>query len=141
MSLQQNIKKIIFYFDGCQNNIERNEVILNLGDNLIPFAEEERNDKTFIGGCIAQVWIKIKYEKGKIIFCFDTDSLMAKGFLYIIQNIYSGLKPEEILADKMEWLEKLQIEQNLSPNRLHSFYNILKTIHNYARIYQQSGLR
>lgn len=65
------------------------EYLLQLGMRL---QQEEglRQAAYRIEGCQAAVWCRVRQTEGRIYFAGDSDSLLVRGILYILKEMYDG---------------------------------------------------
>lgn len=115
---------------------DRYKKLIELGRELTPMPEEEKNEKNRIKGCQSQVWLKPSFEEGKVYFLADSDALLVKGIVAILVKAYSGSTPSEILQEKPTFLSDIGITEHLSMNRTNGLASMVKQIQMYALAYQ-----
>ena len=118
--------------------------IIEWGQQLEPFAEEDKIDKWLIKACQSPLWLKLgSGPKGELIFTGDSSALISKGLLALIIEFYTGRQALEILQDQPDFIKKLDLAQYLSSRRTNGLQAILDQILNYAQVFlkiSKSGL-
>ena len=78
---------------------ERYRYVIDLGKDLAPLTDAERNDANKVRGCASQVWLVTEpQDDGALNFRGDSDAHIVRGLIAILLRLYSGRKPAEILA-------------------------------------------
>ena len=96
--------------------------MIELGEKLRDFPEEDKTDANQVMGCQAQVWITHRVEDGKHYFNATSDSHIVRGLEAILLTFVNGKTAEEIQAlDMMAVFKKLGLEEHLSPSRRNGF--------------------
>ncbi len=72
--------------------------------------EEIRRDCYRIGGCKTAIWLKAWMEAGTIRLIYDSDSLLVKGVLAILKDMYTGSTPQEVAAYSYSFLDYISDE-------------------------------
>ncbi len=115
---------------------QRFHYILDLGKKLPPLPEEVMTEENKVKGCQASVWLihKISDDTPPIVTIeADSDAFMVKGLIAIVQIIFSGKTPAEILAvDVQSTFSTLGLEQHLSPTRRNGLHAMVKLIRETA---------
>ena len=68
------------------------EYLIDHGKNSSNFQESDKNDENKMSGCLAQVWLKSHRKDNKNYFEGDSDALIVKGLVKIIQCIEMMLR-------------------------------------------------
>jgi len=99
----------------------------------------ERTDAHRVRGCISLAWVVGEYRDGRCRFRSDADSPLVRGLLGLLDDLYSGATPAEIVATEPELLEKLGLTRTLSPTRLNGLRSVRARIRDYAASCPTSG--
>lgn len=97
---------------------DRYRMVLDLGKELAPLSEDERNDATKVEGCVSQVWL-VKEPAGETLtYRGDSDSHIVRGLIAILLMAYSGRTAQQILdTDIEEIFRQLGLVEHLTPQR------------------------
>ena len=106
-------------FDLLDDWEERYRYVIELGRELEPLSEGERNDINKVRGCASQVWLVTELRPdGTLKFRGDSDAHIVRGLIAILLRLYSGRTPAEILAfDAKAALDRLGLSEALSSQR------------------------
>jgi cysteine desulfuration protein SufE len=98
---------------------ERYRHVIEMGRLLEPLSDAERNDATRVRGCASQVWLVTEPQAdGGLRFRGDSDAHIVRGLIAILLRLYSGRRPDEILAfDAKAAFEALGLSGALSSQR------------------------
>ena len=71
-----------------------------------------------------------------IIFEADSDAIISKGIISLLIRVFSGHKPEDIIAADVDFIEKIGLNTHLSQTRANGLLSMVKQIKIYALAYQ-----
>ena len=114
------------------------DFILDLGRNLLPMPEGQKNEVTHVKGCMSQVWLTAKPphpDNGdRLDFLADSDAEIVKGLIGVLQHVFSGQKAADILAFDVEaLLRKLDFQNLISVQRRSGVEAMVNRIQSLAR--------
>lgn len=92
--------------------------------------EEIHRDEYRIGGCKTAIWMKTVLQSGRIHITADSDSLLVKGLLAILEELYQGSTPAEVAAHPPRFIAELQDEviyPEIKQNGILKCYQRIKT--------------
>lgn len=115
---------------------ERYRYIIELGRELAPLSDTERNDVNKVRGCASQVWLITEPQTdGTLRFRGDSDAHIVRGLIGVLLRLYSGRRPGDILAfDVKAGLEKLGIVGALSAQRSNGLASMVTRIRRDAEL-------
>ena len=87
----------------------RFEFIIDLGKKNNEFPKEKINDANLMHGCVSKVWLIHKIEDEKYYFYGYSDSVIVKGLVKIMTDIYSGHSANEINNATIDDVRRLDI--------------------------------
>ena len=123
------IDEIASDFEFLEDWEQRYQYLTELGEALPPMPEAEKIEANRVKACMSRVWVKPHWEvadASKIVFNGDCDTAIIKGVVALLVQLFSGKTPEAILAMDVDGLfERLQLAENLSPNRHVGVYAIV----------------
>ena len=123
------IDEIASDFEFLEDWEQRYQYLTELGEALPLMPEAEKIDANRVKACMSKVWVKPHrdvQDPSKIVFNGDCDSAIIKGVVALLVHLFSGKTPEAILAMDVDGLfERLQLAENLSPNRHVGVYAIV----------------
>ncbi|HEV7718059.1 MAG TPA: SufE family protein [Arsenicitalea sp.] len=98
---------------------DRYRYIIELGQDLPPIEEAERNPANKVNGCVSQVWL-VSGTAGASTLTYrgDSDAMIVKGLVAILIALYSGRPAKEIAeTDAIAVLDELGLREHLSTQR------------------------
>ncbi len=92
----------------------------------------ERNDENKVYGCTSQAWIISEYNADMLYhFHTDSDAMIVKGLLYILQRLFNGQNKEDILSINGDSiLKELGLGNSISSQRTNGFGAAIHKIQN-----------
>lgn len=140
-AIQERITQVKGRFQVFEDWEERYKELIQMGKELAAYPEEQRQEKFKIKGCQSQVWLYPSFTEGRLRLSADSDALLVKGIIAVLVAVYDGATPDEVLADKGDFLREIGITEHLSMNRSNGLASMLKQIHMYAAVFKSLGAR
>lgn len=97
-----------------------------------PAVDQIRKDCYRIGGCKTAIWVKAWCTRDGIRFDADSDSLLVKGLLDILDHMYTGKQPQQVQAHPPEFLNYISddvIYPEIKHNGIWKCYQRLAALH------------
>ena len=137
-SINEIQDEIIEEFEAFDDWMERYQLIAEYANELKknPFPAEDKTDSNLIDGCQSKVWFTAKMQDGKLHFKGDSDALLVKGIVALLISVLSDHTPEEILKTELYFIERIGLQEHLSPTRSNGVVAMLKQMKLYALAYQ-----
>ena len=124
--------QLVKEFEELENWEDKYSKIIKFGRELPAMTEEHKTEKNKIDGCQSQVWMHAKFDDGKMYIEADSDAMIVKGLIALLVRVYSGHEPNEVMSSPPEFLQKIGIDNHLSPTRKNGLGAMLKQIQLYA---------
>ncbi len=132
------IAEILEGFEFLEDWEDRYRYVIELGRELEPLTEDERNEENRVHGCVSQVWLSKSVEndagKGPILFYKgDSDAHIVRGLVAIVLAQYSGASAHDILETDIENVfSKIGLKEHLTPQRSNGLSSMVQRIKNDA---------
>lgn len=136
MTIKEKQQELVEEFEFLGDWEQKYEYIIDLGKNLKGLPEDRKTDENLIKGCQSKVWIDADFREGKLFFNADSDGILPKGIVSMLVSIYSGHSTQEILDSDFQFIEKIGLQEFLSPSRANGLMAMTKQIKFYAVAYQ-----
>ncbi len=117
MTANEQMKQLLEDFDLLENWEEKFDFLIELGMALPEMPSELKTDTNLVKGCQSSVWFDIRCEAGKIFFDADSDSLIVKGIVSIVNTLYNGQSAEDVLQANLSFFEATGLWKHLSSQR------------------------
>ena len=114
------IKDEFSIFDEPQ---EKYVLLVDLAKKSPGLPPEKQIDKNKVNGCISQAWIIAdKQTDDTYNFQTDSDAMIVKGLLFILQRLFNGQRKEDIVSiDGQNILDHIGLEGTISNQRTNGF--------------------
>lgn len=133
MTINQTQDEIIEEFADLTDWMDRYAYIIELGQALPEFPENDKTPQHLIEGCQSRVWITAERESGGgIHFRADSDALIVKGIVSLLLRVLDHHTPDEILGADLYFIDKIGLSEHLSPTRSNGLVAMVKQMKNYA---------
>jgi cysteine desulfuration protein SufE len=97
--MQTELAELSAEFEILGDWEERYRYVIDLGRDLAPLSDAERSEANKVRGCASQVWlVREPQADGSLRFRGDSDAHIVRGLIAILLRLYSGRRPEQILA-------------------------------------------
>ncbi|WP_346239533.1 SufE family protein [Niabella insulamsoli] len=134
-TIEQTETEIVEDFALFDSWDDKYEYIIDLGKKLPPLPDEFKKDENKVKGCQSTVWLVADYRDGKVFFQAESDAVIVKGLISMLIRVLSGHSPEEILAAKMDFINKIGMTSHLAQTRSNGLLAMVKQMKHYALAY------
>ena len=110
-------KQLAEDFELLENWEEKFDYLIELGQELPEMPEALKTEQNLVRGCQSSVWFDIHCEEGKIVFSANSDSLIVKGIVAVVEQLFNGQAAEDVLTADLSFFEELGLWQHLSAQR------------------------
>ncbi len=106
--------------------------IMELGEQMDPFPEQDRTEEHIVKGCQSKVWLTASLDDGAITFRGDSNTAITKGLVSLLIRVLSGLKPDQILNADISFPQKIGMNRFIGTQRSNGFASMIKQMKIYA---------
>ena len=136
MTIKEIQDQVVEEFSLFTDWMEKYEYLIELGKDLAPFPEEKKQEENLIKGCQSRVWLLSEYKDGLLFFAADSDAIITKGIASLLVKVFSGQRPQDIVAADLDFLDRIGLKENLSPTRANGLLSMVKQIKYQALAYE-----
>jgi cysteine desulfuration protein SufE len=130
--MSTSIETIKSDFEFLDNWEDRYRYIIELGRDMSPLEEADKNASNKVDGCASQVWlVSNTHNTNPVIMDFhgDSDAHIVRGLVAIITSAFTGKTPADIVAlDTDELLKALGLDAHLSQQRSNGLRAMVRRI-------------
>ena len=137
MSINEIQDEIIEEFSGLDDWMDKYQLLIDLGNEQTPLAEQYKTESNLIDGCQSRVWLQADYEDGLIHFSAESDALIVKGIVSLLIRVLSDHTPKEILDADLYFIDEIGLKEHLSPTRSNGLVAMVKQMRVYALIFSK----
>ena len=128
--------EIIEEFSSFDDWMDRYSLLIDYGNGLEVFPQEDKNDTNLIDGCQSKVWFTAQMQDGKVIYHGDSDAILVKGIVALLIRVWSGHTPQEIVDSELYFIDAINLREHLSPTRSNGLNAMLKQMRLFALTYK-----
>ena len=132
MTINEIQDAIIEEFEDFDDWMDKYQLLIDLGSEQAPLAEEYKTPQNLIDGCQSRVWLQADLVDGKLQFRAESDALIVKGIVALLVRVLSDHTPQEILDADLYFIEDIGLREHLSPTRSNGLGAMLKQMKMYA---------
>ncbi|MDX5595608.1 SufE family protein [Pseudovibrio sp. SPO723] len=138
--MASSIEEILDGFEFLDDWEDRYRYVIELGRELEPLSDEERNEANKVQGCVSQVWLAKSLDTGAdgkplLKYKGDSDAHIVRGLVAIVLAQYSGRPAEFIVKDDIDQVfDKIGLQEHLTPQRSNGLRSMVQRIKEDARL-------
>lgn len=136
MAIADALNELKDEFDLLGDWEERYRYVIEMGKDLAPLTDAERSEPNKVRGCASQVWLVTEPQAdGSLRFRGDSDAHIVRGLIAIVLRLFSGRRPDEILAfDAKAAFDELGLAGALSSQRSNGLASMVARIRRDAEM-------
>ena len=128
-SIHKRIEELKSEFDILDNPMDKYQYIIDLGKEKGATLKDIRLEENLIKGCVSQAWMHIESKQSPIKIITDSDALIVKGLLGILERLINNSNVEEIKSfDGSKILSDIGLGYSISSQRTNGFIGAVNKI-------------
>ena len=131
-------EQIVRDFQEMGDGFEQYAYLIELSVNLPALPEEKKTEDRLVKGCQSHVWLDMRAEDGIFSFDADSDTLILKGVLYLLRDIFNGQPLSEVAGTRVWFFEQTEIMATFDADRQKGIGYIIRELQHFAE--EQSRL-
>ena len=128
MQLSDRQQEIIDEFEFYDSWMDKYQYLIDLGKNLEPLEEGEKNETNLVRGCQSQVWMIVSGHSDNVEIRANSDAAIVSGLIALVVRLYSNAPAEEIIKTEPEFVKAIGLSQHLSPTRANGLASMLQRL-------------
>ncbi|GIR41992.1 MAG: Fe-S metabolism protein SufE [Candidatus Neomarinimicrobiota bacterium] len=132
MNMQQQLTSLRELFMLFEDPKDKFVQLMDMAKESEQLKENEKVEQNKINGCTSRAWVVTK-QNGDDTYTFrtDSDSLIVKGLLTILEQIFSGQTADNILSiNSSDILYSIGLDKTITSQRTNGFSSAVQKIHN-----------
>ena len=125
-TFQEKQLAIIADFEVFDDWLDKYELIIELGKEIEGILPSDRNNQQLIDGCQSRVWLDSSYANNVMRFSADSDAIITKGIIAMLIKVFDGETPKTILKEDIFFINKIGLQEHLSPTRANGLLGMVK---------------
>lgn len=138
--IQENLIQLREEFAELEDGFERYSYIVELAALLPPYPEAHRTPAHLVRGCQSQVWVHSYTKNGLLYFDADSDTLIIKGALLVLHDLFNGVTLHEVAEVKLDIFDELGLTSLFSDDRQKGIRSAVEILKKYAQNQLRRGL-
>lgn len=130
MTMQETEDDILTDLMELADPISQYTFILSCAQECRQFDEALRRDEYLVKDCQVNTWLYAEITDGVLRFETDSESLIVKGALALMQEIYDGRSVEEISAYRCRLLEHDEFARHFATDQFKGLSGIVLRLSN-----------
>ena len=132
MNVQQqltSLKELFMLFEDPKDKFVQ---LMDMAKESEQLKENEKVEQNKINGCTSRAWV-VTEQNGDDTYTFrtDSDSLIVKGLLTILEQVFSGQNADNILSiNSSDILYSIGLDKTITSQRTNGFSSAVQKIHN-----------
>ena len=132
MTINELQDEVIEEFTGFDDWMDRYQLLIDMGSDQPPLAEQYKTPQNLIDGCQSRVWLQADLVDGLVHFQAESDALIVKGIVTLLLRVLSDHTPQELLDADLYFIDRIGLREHLSPTRSNGLLAMLKQMKMYA---------
>ncbi|QIK55384.1 SufE family protein [Dysgonomonas sp. HDW5B] len=128
--------EIIEEFSIFEDWMDKYAYLIELGNSLEPLNEKYKVESNLIEGCQSRVWLQADCEDGIITFKAESDAVIVKGIIALLIRVLTNHTPDEIINADLYFINKIGLNDHLSPTRSNGLVSMVKQMRFYAMAFK-----
>ena len=124
--------EIIGDFSLLEDPFDQYAYLLKLSSFLPAMSENYRAVCEEVKGCQSHVWLKTWAENGLFFMDAESDTMLIRGFLYLIRKVVSGRPVKDVADCDLYFLSDSGLANNLNADRRKGMGYIVRAIKEHA---------
>lgn len=126
-------ESIVEDFEFLDDWEDRYAMVIDMGKQAPGLDEAFKVPATKVDGCASQVWLVPRIDNGVFHFDGDSDGLIVKGVIAVLQALYNGVPLADVGGiDAQAELGRLKLEEHLSGQRTNGLRAMVERIRSFA---------
>lgn len=130
MTIQENLNELNDLFSIFDNPKDKFIQLMDMAKDSEGLSESQKIEENKIYGCTSQAWVVgSMYENDAFSFKTDSDAMIVKGLLVLLEKIFDHQKSEEILSvNSQNILSSVGLEGAVTSQRTNGFSSAIEKI-------------
>ena len=132
MNMQQQLTSLRELFMLFEDPKDKFVQLMDMAKESEPLKENEKVEQNKINGCTSRAWVVTEQNNDDTYtFKTDSDSLIVKGLLTILEQVFSGQTADTILSiNSSDILHSIGLDKTITSQRTNGFSSAVQKIHN-----------
>lgn len=140
-SIREKQESIIRDFSLLDDPFDQYAYLLELAALLPRMDDDRRAALGPVKGCQSNVWLDMRAEGEIFLLNTDSDTMLIRGILYLLQKVLFGEPLRDVAEAKLDFLERCRITPALSVDRRKGIGYVIQEVQYSARAMERKDTR
>ena len=124
-----SLKELFMLFEDPKDKFVQ---LMDMAKESEQLKENEKVEQNKINGCTSRAWVVTEHNSDDTYtFRTDSDSLIVKGLLTVLEQVFSGQNADNILSiNSSDILHSIGLDKTITSQRTNGFSSAVQKIHN-----------
>lgn len=128
MTMLETQQSILEDLDMLGDGLERMEYLLGCAGEAPGIPEGERREEDLVADCQMNTWLMVSWTDGVLSLRTDSESVLVKGALSLIGEIYDGRRAEDVKDFDCTLLDCDRFSSLFNMEQKKGLFRVLKTL-------------
>lgn len=130
--IDEREEEIIEEFSFSDDWLDIYQLIIDKGNEGAGIDARYKDDSHLIEGCQSKVWVNAELVDGKVYYQGESNTEIVNGIVSVLVYILSGNEPQDIIDAKLDFINKIGLQEHLTPTRSNGMLAMIKQMRLYA---------
>ena len=126
-------ERIVREIEEAGDPFNQFEYLLAKASQLDEMPLSRKQPEALVKDCQSQVWLYLHDVDGRLIIEGDSDTLMIRGTIQILKEMFDGQAPADILACDVDYIQRTDLAYAFDSKRVAGQGAIVKQIKDFAQ--------
>ncbi len=127
-SVREIQQELLCEFDEFDDWVDKYTLIMSYSAELLKISEAEKTEDLLFKDCASKVWLRVECKENTIRFYADSDSMIIRGILAILQKVLNDQKAQEVASSEIFFMKSIGMELNMPIERNAGIKSIISFI-------------
>lgn len=132
-SPQEIQDRIVREIEQAGDPFNQFEYLLEKASLLDEMPDERKRADVLVKDCQSQVWLYLHEVDGRPVIEADSDTLMIRGTIQIMKEMFDGQSPEDVVACDVDFIQRTDLAYAFDSKRVAGQVAIVGRIKDFAR--------
>jgi cysteine desulfuration protein SufE len=117
MTLAEKQEEMIRRINEVGDCFDQYNYLVVKAQSLPEMSPEKKKDENLLSGCQSLLWLSVEAEDGRLYMEADSDTLILRGVLELLRELFDGEKIEEIQVLPVRLFEETELAATFTSDR------------------------
>lgn len=129
---------IVADFQSIGDSFDQYSYLIELSCAHQGLDEAKKTEDNLVEGCQSSVWLDMRCENGLFYFSSDSNTLILKGVLYILEQMLCAQPLKDVAEADISFLQRTSILDTFESDRRKGIGFVIAKLKNYCKQHQEA---